>query len=349
MQHLLQSHIYIVDDEPHNLLLLTKMLARQGYTNISTTTDPLVVRAELEARPPDLLLLDLTMPQLPGLELLEQLQPLLKTTPPVPVLVLSGDNRTDSRRAALSLGARDFVSKPFDPPEVLSRIHNLLEARTLQLQLLDQTVELERLVGERTGQLVRNQLDSVRRLGLAAEYRDDQTGTHIVNVSRFAAELARSSGQDDDFVSRIRHAAQLHDIGKLAIPDSILLKPGPLTADEWIVMKQHVDIGAQILEGSDCPIIRMAEEIARCHHERWDGTGYQRGLSGLEIPVSARIVSICDVFDALTSARPYKAAWTVEQALEEISLRAGTQFDPQLVESFLRVVVRLDVSALQAA
>lgn len=349
MQDLMSSHIYIVDDEPHNLLLLSKMLTRQGYTNISTCSDPLVVRTELEASPPDLLLLDLTMPQLPGLELLEQLQPLLKSTPPVPVLVLSGDNRTDSRRAALSLGARDFVSKPFDPPEVLSRIHNLLEARTLQLRLLNQTVELEQLVSQRTAQLVYNQLDSVRRLGLAAEYRDDHTGTHIVNVSRLASELARAAGLGDDFVSRISHAAQLHDIGKLAIPDSILLKPGPLTADEWVMMKQHVDIGAQILQGSECPIIQMAEEIARCHHERWDGTGYQRGLSGLDIPVSARIVSICDVFDALTSARPYKAAWTVDQALEEISLRAGTQFDAQLVEHFLQVVVRTDAGALQAA
>jgi putative two-component system response regulator len=349
MQDLMSSHIYIVDDEPHNLLLLSKMLTRQGYSNISTCSDPLVVKSELESRPPDLLLLDLTMPQLPGLELLEQLQPLLKGTPPVPVLVLSGDNRTDSRRAALSLGARDFVSKPFDPPEVLSRIHNLLEARNLQLRLLNQTVELERLVSERTAQLVFNQMDSVRRLGLAAEYRDDQTGTHIINVSRLAAELARAAGQDEDFVSRISHAAQLHDIGKLAIPDSILLKPGPLTADEWVVMKQHVDIGAQILQGSDCPIIRMAEEIARCHHERWDGTGYQRGLSGLDIPLSARIVSICDVFDALTSVRPYKAAWTAEQALEEIRLRAGTQFDAQLVDHFVNVVVGVDSGALQAA
>lgn len=348
MEDVLASHIYIVDDEPHNLLLLSKMLHKRGYTNVTTCSDPLSVESELSASPIDLLLLDLTMPQLSGLELLERLQPQLKEPMPVPVLVLSGDNRTDSRRAALSLGARDFVSKPFDPPEVLCRIHNLLETRSYQRRLHFQNVELEQLVSQRTQQLRNHQLDSVKRLGLAAEYRDDQTGTHIVNVSELARRLAEACGQNAEFVSHIRHAAQLHDIGKLAIPDSILLKPGPLDPDEWEAMKQHVAIGAEILRGSDCPIIRMAEDIARSHHERWDGTGYQDGLAGEQIPLCARIVSICDVYDALTSVRPYKAAWTSEEALEELALRAGTQFDPDLVEHFLRMMKSSRVMELVA-
>lgn len=337
------SHIYIVDDEPHNVALLSKLLGRAGFTNISSTTDPEIAIQELPKGAWDLLLLDLTMPEVSGLELLEFLQPLITTTPPLPVLVLTGDTRTETRRAALSLGAKDFVSKPFDPPEVICRISNLLESRLLELQLLVQNRELESLVDQRTQQLRRNQLDSVRRLGLAAEYRDDQTGTHILRVSSAAAMLARAIGQNEDYVTSIHYAAQLHDIGKLAIPDSILLKPGPLDSEEFNAMKQHVRLGSDILKGSDCPILSMAEQIALYHHERWDGRGYLRGLQGEEIPLCARILSLCDVFDALTSERPYKKAWSREEALAEIEKGRGTQFDPHLMDHFLRIASHINI------
>lgn len=337
------SHIYIVDDEPHNVALLSKLLNRAGFTNVSSTTDPNVAIEELPKGNWDLLLLDLTMPEVSGMELLEFLKPLITTTPPLPVLVLTGDTRTETRRAALALGAKDFVSKPFDPPEVICRISNLLESRLLELRLLVHNQELEGLVSQRTDQLRRNQLDSVRRLGLAAEYRDDQTGTHILRVSMAAAMLARANGQSEEYVTSIRHAAQLHDIGKLAIPDSILLKPGPLDQEEFSAMKQHVRLGSDILKGSDCPILSMAEQIALYHHERWDGRGYLHGLKGEEIPLCARILSLCDVFDALTSERPYKRAWSREDALAEIARNRGTQFDPNLMDDFLRIASQISI------
>ncbi|MFN8614111.1 MAG: response regulator [Vulcanimicrobiota bacterium] len=333
----LQCRIYIVDDEVHNLTLLSKLLTRHGFSQVMVNADPEAALLEIPQSECDLLLLDMTMPKLCGLELLEHLQPLVHGTPPLPVLVLTGDTRTDTRRAALNLGAKDFVNKPFDPPEVLCRIQNLLESRCLQKRLVNQNCELERLVSERTRQLQLNQLETVRRLGQAAEYRDDQTGTHIVRVSRAATLLAQALGQTEDFVAAIGHAAQLHDLGKLAIPDSILLKPGRLDSEEMACMRQHVAFGAEILGGSDCPILIMAEQIARYHHERWDGLGYLEGLEGLQIPLCARILSVVDVFDALTSERPYKRAWSFSEALAEIEKGRGSQFDPDLVDQFLRV------------
>ena len=337
MSERLHCHIYIVDDETHNLTLLSKLLTRHGFHQVTTNSDPEDALLQIPRSNCDLLLMDMSMPKMSGLELLENLQPLVHGTPPLPVLVLTGDTRTDTRRAALNLGAKDFVNKPFDPPEVLCRIQNLLESRCLQRRLLNQNSELERLVHERTRQLQLNQLETVRRLGQAAEYRDDQTGTHIVRVSQAAGRLARALGQSEDFISAIGHAAQLHDLGKLAIPDSILLKPGRLTDEEMQAMRQHVALGAQILAGSECPILSMAEQIARYHHERWDGKGYLEGLEGLQIPLCARILSVVDVFDALTSERPYKRAWTHAEALAEIERGRGTQFDPDLVDEFLRV------------
>ncbi len=340
---LLESRIYIVDDEPHNLLLLKRMLNKQGYTDVTTNGDPSLAVRDLNEESWDLLLLDLTMPKLSGLDLLKLIQPLIRDTPPLPVLVLTGDTRTDTRRAALNLGAKDFVAKPFDPPEVMCRIGNLLESRDFQKRLLAHNEQLDQQVKNRTAQLVRNQLDSVRRLGLAAEYRDDATGRHILRVSTFALMLAHELGHSEDFVTNIGYAAQLHDIGKLAIPDSILTKPGPLDDEQWVTMKQHVRLGAEILAGSDCPILRMAEDIALYHHERWDGKGYLHSLKEADIPTPARILSVCDVFDALTSERPYKKAWSVDQALDEMVKNRGTQFDPGMMDQFVKVVANLRV------
>lgn len=337
MSVVLSSRICIIDDEPHNLLLLSKLLSRHGFRQIKTTGKPQEVYSMIQRGEIDLLLLDLHMPEVSGLQMLEQLQPYIspKTQTPVPVLVLTGDNSTDSRRAALTLGARDFVSKPFDPPEVICRIQNLLEARMLQVNLVFQSEQLEALVAERTQQLRENQIESVRRLGLAAEYRDDATGLHIHRVSQYSALLAEAAGQGPAFIEQIRQASQLHDIGKLAIPDSILLKPGALTSEERKIMQNHVAMGATILGGSSCPILRMAEQIARYHHEHWNGQGYLEGLKGEQIPLCARIVAIADVFDALISARPYKPAWPVSKALVTMEQSSGRQFDPRLFELFL--------------
>lgn len=335
--HLIDCHIYIVDDEPHNLVLLSKLLARHGFKRVTTCQQPEKVMGELNEVTPDLLLLDLTMPGLSGLELLDLLQGQIHSTPPLPVLVLTGDTRTDTRRQALSLGAKDFVNKPFDPPEVICRIQNLLESRLLERRLLNHSQELEALTYRRTLQLRANQLDTVRRLGLAAEYRDDLTGEHIARVGRYSSALARAAGLDETYQEQIGYAAQLHDIGKIAIPDSILLKRGPLSEEERSFMQQHVRFGLDILKGSDCPILRMAEQIALYHHERWDGKGYLQGLANDAIPLSARITSVCDVYDALTCERPYKRAWTPEEARAELFRGKGAQFDPQLVDLFLEL------------
>lgn len=346
---LLESQIYIVDDEPHNLLLLNRMLSKQGYVNITTNGDPLLAIRDLNEGSWDLLLLDMNMPALSGLDLLKLIQPLIRDTPPLPVLVLTGDPRADTRRAALNLGAKDFVAKPFDPPEVMCRIGNLLESRLFQKRLLDQNDQLDKQVKKRTAQLLSNQLDSVRRLGLAAEYRDDNTGRHILRVSTYAIMLSYELGESEDFVTNIGYAAQLHDIGKLAIPDSILTKPGPLDDEQWATMKQHVRLGAEILSGSECPILRMAEAIALYHHERWDGKGYLHSLKANDIPTPARILSVCDVFDALTSERPYKRAWSIDEALEEMVKNRGTQFDPDMLDHFVKVVGNLRVDPAYAS
>ena len=332
--------IYIVDDEEHNVVLLERLLRKHGYHRIQGVTGASALEELLEQQTPDLLLLELNMPEVTGLDILQRWQSLLATAPPVPILVLTGDTRTDTRRVALQLGARDFVNKPFDPPEVLCRIRNLLESRLSQKMLIDQNRCLDELVQERTAQVHQSQLELLSRLGAAAEYRDDQTGLHIRRVAQYAVALSESLGMDEQFCECIYHASQLHDVGKIAIPDRILLKEGKLTPEEFTIMKSHAEVGSRILKGGQSSEVIMAEEIARTHHERWDGSGYPAGLAGEEIPLTGRIVAVCDVFDALTSARPYKRAWTVEEATQEIANQSGRHFDPALVEKFLASLER---------
>lgn len=336
--HLHDSRIFIVDDELGNVQLLTHLLRTHGFTHIASTTDSEVASAELPGGDWDLLVLDLSMPEVNGLELLEYLQPMVKETPPRPVLVITGDRSPESRRKALELGALDFVNKPFDAHEVICRISNLLESRLLKLRLLEQNHELEALVERRTRQLREHQLDSVRRLGLAAEYREDQGGLRIARVTNAVCVLARAYGMNETFVENIGYAAQLRDIGQLAVPDSILHKPGPLDADEWQQLRRHVEFGANLLRGSDCPILMMAEQICLYHHERWDGKGYLEGLRGSEIPLPARLVSLCDAFDAMLSERPYRRALEFSAALDQVHKGRGSQFDPDLADLFLNLL-----------
>jgi putative two-component system response regulator len=235
---------------------------------------------------------------------------------------------------ALGNGAKDFLVKPLDAIEVLLRIRNLLETRFLQLEFRKQNLALEQRVYDQSVDLSDARLEMLARLARAAEYRDDDTGEHTQRVGRTSGLMAGALGLDAQEVELIRHAATLHDVGKIGVPDRILLKPGSLTAAEFEVMKGHVGVGAEILSGSRSPLLRVAEQVALTHHEWWDGSGYRSGLRADEIPLAGRIVAVADVFDALTHDRPYKSAVPLDQALEEIRCLSGRQFDPSLVAAF---------------
>ena len=287
---------------------------------------------------PDLILLDLHMPHMDGLAVMDRLNEIAEASY-LPILMLTGDIAPEARREALSRGAKDFVNKPFDSDEVLLRIRTLLETRFLYLQIQSHNQMLEAKVRERTRELEAAQIEIIERLARAAEFRDDNTGQHTERVGQMAALIARQLGLPDGQVALIRRAAPLHDVGKIGVPDTILLKLGRLTDDEFAIVRTHTSIGARILSGSRFPILRLAEEIAFNHHERWDGEGYA-GISRDAIPLAGRIVAVADVFDALTQKRPYKSAWPVDEAVSEIDRQRGRQFDPVLVDSFLRVIER---------
>ena len=326
--------ILIVDDEAANLKLMDRMLRQHGYQELLLLSDPREVLTAYQARRPDLILLDINMPHLDGYEVMAQLKALGDPLLP-PVLVLTAQNSKEYLLRALGAGARDFVTKPFDRAELLMRVRNLLDAQLAHRLLHDQAATLEQLVQERTEALRRTQLDVVRRLGKAAEFRDQETGNHILRMSHICALLARARGWSESAVELILNASPMHDVGKIGIPDAVLLKPGKLDAAEWAVMQTHCEIGARLLEGEDSELMRMARAIALSHHEKWDGSGYPHGLAGEAIPEVGRIVAIADVFDALTSVRPYKAAWTEEQALDYVQANRGLHFDPGVVDAFL--------------
>ncbi|MBE9516823.1 MAG: response regulator [Proteobacteria bacterium] len=332
-----KSKILIVDDEPVNVKLLDKMLANAGYTNVSSTNssvESLKMYAELQ---PDILLLDINMPELDGFGVLQKLHT-IETGEYLPVLVLTAQIDRDTKLRALELGAIDFVTKPFDHIEVLNRIRNILQVRLLNQQISNQNQLLEKKVKQRTHELEATQLEIVRRLGRAAEYRDNETGYHIIRMSKFSQLIGLAAGMSAAEAELLLNASPMHDIGKIGIPDSILLKPGKLDKEEWQTMMTHAEIGAEILSGHHSELLRMASDIAMTHHEKWDGGGYPRGLCGENIPLVGRIVAIADVFDALTSERPYKKAWPVDEAVAEINRSSGSHFDPQLVKIFNQVL-----------
>ncbi len=335
-----KARILIIDDEATNVEVLRRVLERSGFTRVQTTTDPREARTLYLDFRPDLILLDLHMPHVDGLAVMDELNEIAEATY-LPILILTGDVSPEARRDALSRGAKDFVHKPFSTDEVLLRIGTLLETRFLYLQIQSQNQMLEAKVRERTRELEGAQFEIIERLAKAAEFRDDNTGQHTERVGQMAALMAKQIGLPESQVSLIRRAAPLHDVGKIGIPDSILLKPGKLSSDEFALVKTHTSIGARILSGSRFPILRLAEEIAFSHHERWDGDGYAR-IAGDSIPLPGRIVAIADVFDALTQRRPYKDAWPVDEAIAEIEQQRGRQFDPTLVEAFLRIIEQRD-------
>lgn len=332
---LLSSRVLIIDDEAANVLLLERLLEQLGYNNIESHTNPEEALPRILNPNVDLVLLDIQMPQLSGFDILESIRENKHENEFRPVMVLTADATPSTKRKALALGADDFLTKPFEAYEVALRVKNLLRTRLLYKELQLENDLLEQRVLERTRDLEEVQLEVVDRLGLATEYRDDDTKAHTGRVGEMASKVASALGLSERFIRLVRLAAPLHDIGKIGISDLILLKAGKLTDDEYDSMKKHCEIGASILSGSKSEILQLAQEIAISHHERWDGRGYPQRLTGDDIPLSGRIVSVVDVFDALTHERTYKKAWSVEDALAEIQRNAGTQFDPKIVDALM--------------
>lgn len=334
MQDLYNCSILIVDDEPANLKLLERMLSTAGYTKIISTPDPRQVSQLYQEHQCDLVMLDLRMPHMSGFEVLAELKR-VSAEPPL-VVVLTAQTTQDYRLRALTEGARDFIGKPFDRSELLARVANMLEMHLLQKQVRVQNQVLEERVRERTAELYNTRLEIVRRLGRAAEYRDNETGMHIIRMSKISALLGQRHGMSREQCEILLNASPMHDIGKIGIPDYILLKPGKLDPAEWAIMKTHAQIGADILAGHDSELLDMARVIALTHHEKWDGTGYPQGLAGEAIPLVGRIVALADVFDALTSVRPYKQAWGIKDAVAYIKDNSARHFDPKLAEIFMQ-------------
>ena len=332
------ARILIIDDEPEDVKLLEGILRAAGYQNLASTSDPKTGMEMYGEYMPDLVLLDLQMEPLDGIEVMKAwYDPDALLAPPI--LIFTGDVTPEVTQSVVTAGADDFIRKPHDPTEIMVRVQSLLNQYFFHQHLENQNLLLEDRVRERTDDLERARLETLNRLALAAEYRDDDTGEHTKRVGKSAALLAEAIGMSKSEIDTIGKAAPLHDVGKIGIPDGVLLKPAKLTDEEFETMKTHAAIGAQILTGSDSDILDVAAEIALTHHERWDGKGYPGGASEGQIAIEGRITALCDVFDALTHARPYKKAWPVKDAAAELKDKAGSQFDPRLTEKFIHFVV----------
>ncbi|MFN7641052.1 MAG: HD domain-containing phosphohydrolase [bacterium] len=327
--------IVIVDDVETNLVLLRHFIAQLGEPYVVLSfTDPALALTACRQKMPDLLIVDYMMPGLNGIDLIRQ----LRSTPgraDVPVLMVTANDETEVRRNALEAGANDFLTKPLDKVEFRARMRNTLALRASQKRLEDRASWLAEEVLKATEEIARREHETIVRLSRAAEFRDPETGDHIQRMAHYSWMIAVRMGLPLDKQQLILDAAPMHDVGKVGIPDHILLKPGELTDEELTVMKQHPVIGHSILAGSSSPLLQMAADIALSHHEKFDGSGYPLGKKGEDIPIVGRIVAVADVFDALTSARPYKPAWEMERALNFMREQRGRHFDPDCVDIFL--------------
>jgi putative two-component system response regulator len=323
----------LIDDSTVNVTLL-RVLARQ-VPDCDTVefTDPHLALQWCQANDHDLIVMDYMMPGLDGLALIKALRQSPRSLE-VPILMLTASHDDEVRYEALSRGANDFLTKPVDRLEFLARVRNLLALRRAQRELADEAERLKAEVDRATKEVIERENDTIFRLSRAAEYRDPETGAHVLRMAHYSRLIAQRLGLPDVFSELLFHAAPMHDIGKVGTPDNILLKPGKLTDDEMVIMRQHAEIGHEILRDSPSPVLQMAAIIALSHHERFDGSGYPQSLIGDDIPLAGRIVAVADVFDALTSERPYKRAWPVEEAMSYMREQGGKHFDPKCVEAF---------------
>ncbi len=337
LSKILQSKVLIVDDQEANVILLEQILLREGYQAISSTMKSSEVCELHRENNYDLILLDLQMPEMDGFAVMEELKEIEKGGY-LPVLVITA--QPNQKLRALKAGAEDFITKPFEMAEVLVRVHNMLKIRLLNKELHSYNDVLEQRVRERTADLKEGYQETIFTMTRAAEHKDEDTGAHVQRISYYSRVLSEALGMDDEFIENIFFASPMHDIGKIGVPDHVLLKPSGFVPDEWQIMQEHAAMGAKILGNSKSPYLKMGAEIALNHHERWDGSGYPNGKKGDEIPISARIMCICDIYDALRSKRPYKPAFdhqkTVEIIINGDSRTQPKHFDPLILDVFKR-------------
>lgn len=345
--------VLVIDDSRSSLALLVKTIEGVEDCRVEGFLRPSEALACAAAQQFDLIVVDNIMPEMDGMIVTDRLRAMAGYRQ-VPIIMVTSDVDAAVRLNAIGAGANDFINKPFDVVELQARVRNLLALRQAQLELADRASWLARAVEDATRKLARREEEVIWRLARAIEYRDGDIGGHVSRVAMISRVIGRGLGLDDERCHVLYLAAPLHDIGKIGIADAILGKPGKLLPEEFIAMQKHVSIGARILEDGNSDLVRVAERIARWHHERWDGSGYPDRLAGETIPVEARIVAVADVFDALTSARPYKAAWPVEEAYAEILRGRGSHFDPACVDAFvagwseIEALLRMEATSLLA-
>lgn len=326
--------IVIVDDNAVNLMLMVALARAATDSEPLRFDDPVAALAACRENGADLIVVDFMMPHMDGHQFIEA----VRATPhlaDVPVVMVTAAGQSAVRRKALEIGATDFLTKPVDSTEIKLRLRNLLQLRQAQNLLRDRAAHLAEEVRTATEAIVLREREVIVRLSRAAEFRDPETGGHIQRMAHYAASIARHLGQPESYAQALLTAAPMHDVGKLGTPDHILLKTGTLTPDELVQMRRHAEIGGRILANPDSSLLRLACEIAETHHEKFDGSGYPRGLKGEAIPLGGRIVAVADVFDALNSPRPYKKAWPVDDSRAYIEEHSGRHFDPTCVRAFV--------------
>jgi putative two-component system response regulator len=354
-ESLLNAKILIVDDEPINVKVCQKYLHELGYKKCIGLTDSTRTIAVILEERPDVIILDVMMPIVSGVDVLKLIRRHDELAH-LPVLILTASADRTTKLTVLNLGATDFLTKPIDPSEMAPRVRNVLSVKRYHDSLRNHAQALEEAVRQRTAELESSRMDVIHCLAKAVEYRDDHTGRHVERVGRYSGMIARTLGMDPTTSSMIELASQLHDVGKIGVPDDILLKPGRLTPEEyermqkhtlfgrkiveqmsereWEKLRQHVQIGCRILDAPRSPLLTMASRIALTHHERWDGSGYPLGLAGEDIPIEGRITAVADVFDALSSVRPYKPSYPIDKCFNILRSESGTHFDPKVIEAF---------------
>lgn len=351
----LAATVMIIDDEPCNVLVVRRYLEQAGYQNVRTTSESVTAFRTIQECEPDLILLDLKMPHVSGLDILKMRQ-CDRAVQFIPVLVMTAATDAETKQNALQLGATDFLPKPLDPNDLLPRVNNALTTKAFHDQLSQQNERLEEEVNRRTAELEKSRREVLHCLARAGEYRDDDTGHHVLRVGKYAAIIGKALGFNPERVELLELAAQLHDIGKIAVPDAILHKPGkldkaeydlmkhhcafgkriihPYTANETRLLRNHASLGDRLLRIGSSPLLILAARIAQTHHERWDGSGYPLGLAGGDIPIEGRITAVADVFDALSSKRPYKEAFPRKKCFKILEEGRGNHFDPEVLDAF---------------